>query len=280
MNVSRQALQDYNEMIQDTAYNVRVNLRRMSEKQLPHRNSELAIDLNDEQEVTQECLRICEDVRSYIERRGCSGYLHTRDGSRNALETETENGSEARALTSQALNKSRDILARTTDDLQNHIGALIPNKSPKDGDAMLQLRQDIGVSNECLEVCRVASEACSQTFRRVRHEIVDRDSNQAVVNNLGDLFDIKKTKDSNSAQILGSMTEEVLRKLNNRRYSFESSSRECSFVDANDTSLFSVSKLQTAKSPGRGPRTIQAASISDEDLLLECEEKVRHCYDS
>lgn len=55
---------------------------------------------------------------------------------------------------------------------------------------------------------------CSES-RATRHG----DSDQVVVNTLADLFDIKKALSTdNSAQLVGSMTEEALRHLTEKRY--------------------------------------------------------------
>lgn len=50
--------------------------------------------------------------------------------------------------------------------------------------------------------------------------IADGDSDQVVVTTLADLFDVKKAvSKGNSAQLIGSMTEEALRHLTDKRYS-------------------------------------------------------------
>lgn len=59
-------------MIQDTTLNLEVHLQRIDEKmtrftiEVAH-IPEISIDLNNERGVTMQCLRICEDARSYIE---------------------------------------------------------------------------------------------------------------------------------------------------------------------------------------------------------------------
>ena len=66
--VSRQAIQKYNEMIQDTAYNLQVHIQRIDEKMAPFTTntiSDLNIDLEDERVVAKQCLQICEEARLY-----------------------------------------------------------------------------------------------------------------------------------------------------------------------------------------------------------------------
>lgn len=58
-------------MIQDTAYNLEVQLHRVDEKMARFTDNanilKSTVDLKDERDVTKQCLRICEDARSYLE---------------------------------------------------------------------------------------------------------------------------------------------------------------------------------------------------------------------
>ena len=77
----------------------------------------------------------------------------------------------------------------------------------------------IDISNQCLEVCKTASEVTRQKIYRVGEAIADGDSDQVVVTTLADLFDVKKAlSKGNSAQLVGSMTDESLRYLTEERY--------------------------------------------------------------
>lgn len=65
----------------------------------------------------------------------------------------------------------------------------------------------------------MASEASRQKTYKIGEVIADGDSDQVVVNTLADLFDVKKAwSTGNSAQLVGSMTEEALRHLAEKRY--------------------------------------------------------------
>ena len=103
-------------MIQDTAYNLEVHLQRIDQKtaQFTSENtniSDISIDLNDEREVTKQCLRVCEDARSYIES------LTIRESSllqvvpHNYAGNDTRNCFEAKIPARQALNENRDSFA-------------------------------------------------------------------------------------------------------------------------------------------------------------------------
>ena len=70
--ISKEFLKQYNEMIQDTAYNLELYLQRIDEKMEIFKinctgSSDFTGDLNDEREVTKQCLRVCEDARHVIE---------------------------------------------------------------------------------------------------------------------------------------------------------------------------------------------------------------------
>ena len=68
----QKVLEEYNEMIQDTAYNLELHIRRIDEKlaQLTTEDinaSDISLNLVDERDVTKQCLRLCEDAKSYNE---------------------------------------------------------------------------------------------------------------------------------------------------------------------------------------------------------------------
>ena len=103
-------------MIQDTAYNLEVHLQRIDQKtaQFTSENtntSDISIDLNDEREVIKQCLRVCEDARSYIK------YLTIRESSllqevpHNYAGNDTRNCFEAKIPARQTLNENRDSFA-------------------------------------------------------------------------------------------------------------------------------------------------------------------------
>jgi hypothetical protein len=218
--ISQQALDDYNEMIQDTVYDLNVRLRRVDEKLEGYSNSNICapdINLDDEKEVTQMCLRICEDAKLFLESLDQQSTV-LQDG-KDATGTEEHHSFEAQLLTSQALGRNRDNFVSIIGHLQDRLQALILNDNPKNDKERKRLLEDINASKQCLEVCKVASEASSQKIYRVGEVIADGDSDQVVANTLADLFDVKKaiSKD-HSAQLVGSMSGEDLRFLAEKRY--------------------------------------------------------------
>jgi gas vesicle protein len=223
--VSREVLQEYNEMIQDTAYNLEVHLRQIDEKmaRLTVENtitSDISIDLNDEREVTKQCLRICEDARSFIESLTNRESSVLQEPGQNATEDEMRDFFEAQLLTRQTLAKNRDSFAEISSRLQERLESLVLHGDSGNDKERLRLQEDINISKQCLEVCKVASEISRQKIYRIGEVIADDDSDQVVVTTLADLFDIKKAQSKgNSAQLVGSMTDESLRHLTEKRYS-------------------------------------------------------------
>ncbi|OQE13490.1 hypothetical protein PENFLA_c047G07749 [Penicillium flavigenum] len=154
--VSRQVLQEYNELIQDTIYNLEVNLQRVDERIkrviLDNTNtSGISIDTKDEKEVTKQCLRICEDVRGLIESRANRDSFLLQEWPQNATEDDVQNCFEAQVLTRQALEENRDSFRQIIGHLQKRLESLAPNGNTRDGNERLRLQDDIDISKQCLE---------------------------------------------------------------------------------------------------------------------------------
>ena len=270
--VSHQVLQEYNEVIQDTAYNLELRLKRIDEKMTQlnienTRTSVISIDLEDEREVTKQCLRICEDARSYIESLSNRESSLLPEAPRNAVE---ENSFEAQLRTRQALDGNRDSFAETIGHLRKRLESLVQDSNPEKNNERSRLQADISISKQCLDVCKVASEVSRQKVYRIGEVIAEGDSDQVVVTTLADLFDIKKalSKD-NSAQLVGSMTAENLQYLAEKRYSsrfgtFAGDSNPAEAGTAGSPAVVEVQKNKSALAPqtgdheqSPGPRTKQ-----------------------
>ena len=220
--VSKEVILEYHEMVQDTAYNLEVHLRRIDEKitQLkpePTEPPETSIDLEDEREVTEQCLRVCEDARAYLQSvsERASPLLH--EPTKVAVHAHSY---EAQLRTNQALESSRDSFAQTMGHLSKRLESLVQDTNTYNSDERLRLQSDVEISKQCLDVCSMATEVSRQKVYKIGEVIADGDSDQVVVTTLADLFDIGKalSKDK-SAQLVGSMTAESLRHLTEKRYS-------------------------------------------------------------
>ncbi|KAJ5223566.1 hypothetical protein N7468_008108 [Penicillium chermesinum] len=219
--VSQKVLEDYNEMIKDTMYSLEVHLQRVDEKmgQLSIDNTitpSSSLDLNDEKEVTKQCLRICENACHYIA---------SLAGQESSLLQGSRDGGgedrlfEAQRITRQALDENQDSFDTIIRGLRARLEILVSNNDPGDENERTRLIKDIDASKQCLEICKVASEVSNRKEYRVGEVVADGESDQVVVNTLADLFDVKKALSlGNSAQLVGSMTEEALRHLTDKRY--------------------------------------------------------------
>ncbi|KAL3482906.1 hypothetical protein BJX62DRAFT_221049 [Aspergillus germanicus] len=224
--VSQKVLEEYIEMIQDTSYSLKEHLQRIDEKlaELTPENTENSggsIDLKDERAVTAQCLRICEDARSYIESL-TDQEATLRENSPQNLANEAAVGHEfeAQRLTRQALDENQKSFADIIVHLQKRLEVLVINGNPEDKDERLRLQEDLNISKQCLEVCQVASDISNQKIFRVGEVIADGESDQVAVTTLADLFDVKKARSTgNSAQLVGSMEPRELQQLVEKRYS-------------------------------------------------------------
>lgn len=222
--MTERVLREYNEMVQDTAYDLDMHLQRIDEKLAlltaqDDSASDVSIDLEDEREVTKQCLRICEDAKSFIESLTQRESAVLQEVPRNVTSDDVEKRFEAQLLTRQTLDENRagftDIISR----LQARLNSLITNGN-RSSEERLALQEDIQISRQCLEVCNMASEVSRQKIYRIGEVVADGDSDQVVVTTLADLFDIKKAlSKGTSAQLVGSMTDESLQNLTDKRYS-------------------------------------------------------------
>ncbi|OGM47844.1 hypothetical protein ABOM_003287 [Aspergillus bombycis] len=222
--VSQKVLEEYNEMVQDTAYNLELYLRRIDDKlarisvdktDTPGTN----LDLEDEREVTKQCLWICQDAKSYIESLTNRESSLLQEAPSSTAEKDTQKLFEAQLLTRQALDTNRDNFARIIGHLGTRLETLVLDRDAGNDNDRLRLQEDINISMQCLEVCKVASELSSQKIYRVGEAVADGDSDQVVVTTLADLFDVKKALSTgNSAQLVGSMTDDSLRYVTEKRY--------------------------------------------------------------
>jgi hypothetical protein len=211
-------------MIQDTAYNLEMHLQRIDEKMEQvnidsTRTLDSTIGLNDEREVTKQCLRVCEDARHYIESLASREFSLLQDQTQDNAKDNEQDWFKAQSLTRQALNENRDNFSAIISQLRDRLESLVLKNNPSDEKERARLLEDINTSKQCLEVCKAAKEVSCQKIYRIGEVIADGDSDQVVVTTLADLFDIKKAVSTgNSAQLVGSMTEEALNRLTERRY--------------------------------------------------------------
>ncbi|KAF5620086.1 hypothetical protein F52700_11406 [Fusarium sp. NRRL 52700] len=225
--VSHEVLEEYNETIQDTIYNLNVNLQRLDEKMelLVQESKSISAsntgtDLKDERAVTEQCLRICQDARSYIDSLA-DREESLKDQPLSESVADSEAPFEAQLLLRRTLNESRDNLAQTIGRLQERLDSMATSGTPKSDLGYLQLEGDLKTSKQCLELCKTASEqVATQKVYTVGEMIADGDSDQVVITTLADLFNVKKASSTNrSAQWIGSLSDDTARQVSKDRYS-------------------------------------------------------------
>lgn len=222
VRLSRQALEEYDEMVKNTTYNLNIRLQRIDEKMErwapsnDSRTSNTDIDLNNERQVTEQCLQICEDAKSYLES------LANRDATRlqeapSGLSANLQEKFEAQLLTRQALDDNQESLVNIIGRLRERLEAVVLGG---DTSERFRLEEDIRTSKQCLEVCKLASsEVTHQKIHIVGEVVADGGSDHVVVTTLADMFNVGKAISKNrSALLVGSMSDEALMQLSHDRY--------------------------------------------------------------
>ncbi|KAH6708892.1 hypothetical protein BKA61DRAFT_490949 [Leptodontidium sp. MPI-SDFR-AT-0119] len=216
--LTQQVVEEYSEMVKDTAYNLEIRLQRINDKMatLISYHSTLSEDssikLQDEKDVTIQCFRICECATSYIQ----SLQNKQRTLQKEVLGQSTGDISpqfEAQPLTQKMLSETQEKLVNTIGRLRERLDSATSNKSSDHESDTLRLKEEIDFSENCLEVCKKA------TYQVMREVIADGDCDQVVVTALADLCHVGAVVSKGSTtQIIGQMSEATLRDLSKDRY--------------------------------------------------------------
>ena len=209
-------------MIKDTAYNLEIRLHRVEESLWNDSTSVgTSVDLQDEREVTRQCLRICQNAQSYLESLQDSQSFLRPEATSSPADT-VQSQFDAELMTINTINETRRKFIQTISHLQERLASAISNEGAEREHQMTQLREDISISKQCLEVCQTATAQVHhhRKILTIGEVIADDDTDQLVVTTLADLFDVRKVLAKNrSAQLVGSMTEETLQQVSRDRYS-------------------------------------------------------------
>ncbi len=208
-------------MIKDTTYNLEVRLQRVETSlSTDSTSADADIDLEDEKEVTSQCLRVCENAQSYLET-----LQNGRASLRREATTPTgvvQSQFEAELIMTRTLMESRSNFIQTISRLQERLVTITSTEGAERELETSRLREDISISKQCLEVCQMATDQVHhhRKIHSVGEVRADDDSDQVVVTTIADLFDVGKVLAKNrSAQLVGSMTEETLQQVSRDRYS-------------------------------------------------------------
>ena len=112
------------------------------------------------------------------------------------------------------MDESRDKLMETIKRLAKGLDCLVQEQAADNGEELRRLQEDIQVSMQCLEVCKVATEMTRQRIYRVGETSAEDNSDLVVVNTLSDLFDVGAARSkNNSAHLVASLTSEDFREV-------------------------------------------------------------------
>lgn len=212
------------ELTKNTMYELKMLLQRIDEKTAlsgieTAQSSDDSIDLQDERAVTEKCLRVCEDAKAFIESSIKKESSLLQEAPENKSEDVIQKAFEAQLETRQTMDESRDKFAEIIGRLQQRLQTLILDGDPDNSKERLRLQDDIKISKQCLEVCKVATEVSEQKIHIIEEAIADDYSDQLVVTTVADLFNVKKAVSTkHSAQLVGSLTPENFRDLTEKRY--------------------------------------------------------------
>jgi chromosome segregation ATPase len=218
--MTRDALDQYNEMIRETTADLEAHLQSIDDKLAaianhprsePDPNAELSVKrMEEERQSAQQCILICESARSHIQ--SLQDEIH--------LDAEPN---QDRRQTAIALSEARDRMVRMITDLQERLVdlsaksvstevSLRSNEFEKD---RVRLLKEIDTAKQCLEVCNMAADQASKQRVHVFGDVSAEDNaQQIIVSTVGDLLNAKNIKVGNfSSQWLGSMTDASLQQL-------------------------------------------------------------------
>ncbi|EXF73119.1 hypothetical protein CFIO01_07519 [Colletotrichum fioriniae PJ7] len=272
--VSQRVLEEYNETLMDTIYRLNVRLQRIDEKmdELTRENassvdtSGTTTDLEDERDVTERCLRICEDAQQYLETLANDEDILKQQVPPTNGESERMRF-EAQLMIRRTLDENRDNFSETIGRLHERLASLPRNGTSQDESERVRLEEDLKASKKCLEVCKAASETVAQQrIYRVGELIADVESDQVVITTLADLFDVKKASSTNgSAQWIGSFTDETARHISTDRY-------RSRFGALSNTGVGSATQV-TQDPRAAKEYTVRRAKIDKQSLAREATER-------
>ncbi|KAL6902434.1 hypothetical protein GGI43DRAFT_339033 [Trichoderma evansii] len=225
VKMTRDALDQYNEMIRETTADLQAHLQSMDDKleaianqsrSGPGAATELDVKrMEEERQSAQQCLLICESARSQMQ-----NHIQGLQDNMQPLDAESN---QDRLQTAVALSEARDRMVRMITDLQKRLVDLsakslnteVSLRSHEFEQDQARILKDIDTAKQCLEVCNMAADQASRQRVHVFGDVTAEDNaHQLIVSTVGDLLNAKNIKAGNySVQWLGSMTDASLQQL-------------------------------------------------------------------
>lgn len=221
VKMTREALDQYNEMIRETTADLEAHLQSIDDKLAaladhprsePDPNAALTVKrMEEERQSAQQCILICESAKSHIQ---------SLQDNMQRLDAEPN---QDRRQTAVALSEARDRMVLMITDLQKRLVDLsakslsteVSLRSDEFEQDRVRLLKEIDTAKQCLEVCNMAADQASRQRAHVFGDVSAEDnSQQIIVSTVGDLLNAKNIKvGSFSSQWLGSMTDASLQQL-------------------------------------------------------------------
>ncbi|KAL7945401.1 hypothetical protein V8C42DRAFT_345007 [Trichoderma barbatum] len=234
VQVTREAMDQYKEMIRETTADLEAHLRDIDDKLAtiashPQRDPDPAANesvrrMEEERQSTQQCLLICESAKSHLQ--------NLQDG----FQPLGVRPDDAQAKTAVALSDARNRMVLMITDLQKRLVALseqslstevsLPPRQVEED--RLRLLKEIDTARQCLEVCNLAADQASRQRVHVFGDVsAEHNSHQVIVSTVGDLLNVKSVRVVDfSTQWLGSMSDASLQQLSTDRATAYSPSKE------------------------------------------------------
>jgi hypothetical protein len=144
-------------------------------------------------------------------------------------------------------------------DIRNCLGkrleSVMTSTNTEKDHERLRLQEDINLTRQYFEVCRMAKETSQLIIHKFGEVIADGDSDQVLGTTWADRFEVEKAlSKSNSAQLIYSMSEETLQQMIEKRYNsrFGAVKMDTEYARASDSpSLVFDSHNSTQHFPSR-----------------------------
>lgn len=225
MSSSKQFHQDLkhvDELILDTIHGLKVQLDHIDDYLTDDATDGMVepnkkADLQDEREVTNQCLSICEDAKTYFKA------LQDQDQSLPDGTTAGLAGYprfEAHISTNRGVNEMGNRLAESLGRSQERLNTMDQNRRPERDFERSRLLEDIELQKQNLEACkRVSNQMGHKKIHTFGETIAVNNSELMVVTTVAEWFDYKKavSKD-HSMHMGGTTTGGVLTKVSKHRY--------------------------------------------------------------
>jgi hypothetical protein len=231
MKTTQQVVDEYNDMVKTTTYNLEMRLLRIQQDisvfvtQGISLSEESSIDLQDEKLVTEQCLRICERAKSFLESLRDKQPVLQETGPQLAAGY-AQDQFEAQLLTRKTIDESRDSFLETIGRIRERLEAVVLSRGPDRDGEITRLQEELSISKQCLEVCNTAAtEVSSQKIFIVGDVTAAEDCGQVVATSLADLFQVGNLQAAKgSKQLITSTDSETLRQMSRDHFNSRSKS--------------------------------------------------------